>query len=199
MKKTELELELSKLKLVENPKVFLEQYGTHGDIAAEALWLAYISGDIENKVVLDLGCGNGILGIGALLLNAKKVYFVDIDKDSINVCKENLKMMGLDGEVLLKDVNLFDKKVDTVLQNPPFGVQVEHADKRFLERAMVLSNVIYSIHKIESEKFIKKLARDKGFSLVGVKAFRMKLKKTQKFHTSDSYSVKVGCFRIIKI
>ena len=67
MKKTELELKLSQLKSIENPKVFLEQYGTHADIAAETLWVAYISGDIENKVVADLGCGNGILGIGALL------------------------------------------------------------------------------------------------------------------------------------
>src|SRR3989344_2651043 len=149
----------------------------------------YVEADVKE---LQIDFKNKNLTIGDL------IKFKKNEKDSINVCKENLKMMELDGEVFLKDVNLFDKKVDTVLQNPPFGVQVEHADKRFLERAMVLSNVIYSIHKIESEKFIKKLSRDRGFVLEGVKSFRMKLKKTQKFHTSDSYSVKVGCFRIIK-
>jgi predicted RNA methylase len=33
-------------------------------------------GDIEKKVVLDLGCGPGILGISASLLNCRHVFFL---------------------------------------------------------------------------------------------------------------------------
>jgi predicted RNA methylase len=38
-------------------------------------------------------------------------------------------------------------RFDTVLQNPPFGVQKRNADRRFLEKALDVGNVIYSLHK----------------------------------------------------
>ncbi len=42
----------------------------------------------ENKV-LDLGCGSGILSIGAVLLDASSVYAVDIDENSVKIATEN--------------------------------------------------------------------------------------------------------------
>ena len=45
---------------------------------------------VEGRVVADFGCGNGILGIGALLLGAKQVYFVEKDHDVVEIMKENL-------------------------------------------------------------------------------------------------------------
>ena len=35
---------------------------------------------------------------------------------------------------------------DTVLQNPPFGVQKRAADRKFLEKALEVGNVVYSLH-----------------------------------------------------
>ena len=67
-----LAIELSKLKSFEKFNISLEQYQTPSDIAAKFLWWAYMQGDISHKVIADFGCGNGILGIGCLLLNAKK-------------------------------------------------------------------------------------------------------------------------------
>ena len=46
---------------------------------------------VQNTVVLDLFCGSVALGIEALSRGAKKVYFVDKDKRSIMLTKENLK------------------------------------------------------------------------------------------------------------
>lgn len=40
--------------------------------------------------MLDLGCGSGILSIGAHLLGAEKLTMVDIDMNSVRVAKENL-------------------------------------------------------------------------------------------------------------
>ncbi|MBR6873463.1 MAG: 50S ribosomal protein L11 methyltransferase [Ruminococcus sp.] len=39
--------------------------------------------------LLDLGCGSGILSIGAVLLGASSVKAVDIDQNSVNIAREN--------------------------------------------------------------------------------------------------------------
>ena len=188
MNKKQLEIKLSKLERFDNVKPELEQYATDSDSAAVLLWIAFMNGDIENKVIADLGCGNGIFGIGALILGAKKVYFVDVDKDSLEVAEKNCENV----EFLNLDVSEFDEKVDVVLMNPPFGVQNVHADKVFLEKAMDISNKIYSIHKIESKEFINSLTKDSGFGVSGVEEINMPLGRTMQFHKKDKHFVKVG-------
>ena len=90
------------------------------------------------------------------------------------------------------DVLKFNEKVDTVVMNPPFGVQEEHADRNFLVKAMEISNSIYSIHKIESKNFVEKLSQDNEFKVLGIEEKTLILKKTMKFHKSEKYPVKVG-------
>ena len=198
--KKELEVILSKLKQIDLPKVELEQYFTPSNIAAEVLWLAFMNGDIRDKIVADLGCGNGILGIGAALLGAKRIIFLDADHSSIMAAKHNFKNFKLKNALFLnKDITHFNNKVDTVIQNPPFGVQNEHADRIFLIKAMKLSDIVYSFHKLESRKFIEALARDYDFRLNSLLKFKFEIKKTQKFHTKKVYSVNVGCFILRKI
>lgn len=45
--------------------------------------------DLSEKVVIDYGCGSGILGITALLLGAKHVYAVDIDPQAVLATNQN--------------------------------------------------------------------------------------------------------------
>jgi len=47
---------------------------------------------------------------------------------------------------------------DTVLQNPPFGIQKRKADRRFLVKALEVGKRIYSLHKSSKEKL--ELARN---------------------------------------
>lgn len=47
------------------------------------------------EVVLDVGCGSGILGLAALLLGAARVVATDVDPDSVEVTKENAALNGL--------------------------------------------------------------------------------------------------------
>lgn len=49
----------------------------------------------SDSVVLDLGCGSGILSIISLLLGAKEAYAVDIDPACEHVAKENAVMNGV--------------------------------------------------------------------------------------------------------
>src|SRR5574341_1495891 len=123
MNKKELAIFLSKLETFENSKLELEQYQTECNIASLIAWHAYMSREIEGKKVADLGCGNGIFGIAALILGAKEVVFLDKDEDAINLAKENLKLVSkelnkkLKAKFLTKDVIDFDEKCDLILQN----------------------------------------------------------------------------------
>ena len=49
----------------------------------------------ENSVVLDLGCGSGILSIISLLLGAKSAFAVDIDDNAVKTAYENAEISGV--------------------------------------------------------------------------------------------------------
>lgn len=198
MNKKQLSIILSKLKPLKNFKVELEQYQTDGELASLLIWKAYQDGNIENKTVADLGCGSGILGIGALSLGAEKVYFLDVDKEAINVCKDNSKNYK-NAEYLNIDINSFNKKTDTLLMNPPFGVQNRKADKEFLLKAFKTTNNIYSLHKIESKNFIEKISKENGFSVKEIIATDFIINKLYKFHKKQKYEVKIGVWHLEKI
>lgn len=61
--------------------------GTHPTTALCLQWLD--SADLQNKIVIDYGCGSGILGIAALLLGAKKVIAVDTDPQALAATLDN--------------------------------------------------------------------------------------------------------------
>jgi len=193
MNKKQLSIELSKLKQITDFNVKLEQYQLDGNFAADFLWISYQNNDIKNKIIADLGCGNGILGIGALLLGAKFVYFLDSDKTSLDICLKNIKYFDFKNyKITNNDVGKFDSKTDIVVMNPPFGVQKRKADKIFLETAMRNSNKIYSIHKIESKNFIEKLSKENNFSVLNIIEKNLTINKTYRFHKYKKYTFRVG-------
>lgn len=196
MNKKWLAIILSKLKTFEKPKIKLEQYQTPSEIAATILWIAYMNNDIKGKTIADFGCGNGIFGIGALLLGAKKVYFIDKDKEAIKLSQKNLRLLkGKFYAVFLnKNIDEFNNSIDVVIENPPFGVQKKHADRYFLENAIRVADTIYSLHKTESKNFIEAFANDNTFNVKRLLDFDFPIKATQKFHKKKLYKFKVGLF-----
>ena len=93
---------------------------------------------------------------------------------------------------------LFNRKIDVIIQNPPFGTREKHTDKLFLEKAFALSNVVYSFHKLTSKKFIDSLSRDKGFTVKEIMEFDFPLKYSQKFHKKKIQYIAVGCWKMVK-
>lgn len=200
--KSRLAVVLSKLKGFEKPKVKQEQYMTDSEIAADILWNAFMDGYINGKIIADLGSGTGILGIGALLLGAKKVFFVEHDEEVMAIAKENYKSLvdKMKGKAVfvLSDVKDFSTKVDVVIENPPFGTRGKHADRDFLVEAMRLAPVIYSIHKKTSKMFIEAFSADKGFYVSKYKDYEMPLKATMAFHKKRIQRIKVGMWKLKK-
>lgn len=195
-----LAIELSAIRGFCKPKVSVEQYITDSEIGATVLWDAYMKGDIKGKVIADLGCGTGMLGIGCLLLGAFRVYFVESDSSVIKIAKENVKNMKSESlaKFFLMDVEKFNRKVDSVIMNPPFGVKDEHSDRKFLKKAFEISKVVYSFHKSETKEFIKGFAKDNNFNVAQVIDFEFPLKASMKFHRKRVKKIRVSCFRFVK-
>lgn len=64
--------------------------GNHASTFLCLEWLASI--DLTDKVVIDYGCGSGILGVAALLLGAKYVYATDIDPQAVLATQQNAEL-----------------------------------------------------------------------------------------------------------
>lgn len=67
--------------------------GNHASTFLCLQWLGKT--DVKDKVVIDYGCGSGILGVAALLLGAKKVYSTDIDPQAVLATKQNAELNGV--------------------------------------------------------------------------------------------------------
>lgn len=61
--------------------------GTHPTTAMCLEWLA--AHDLNDKVVIDYGCGSGILAVAALLLGARHVHAIDIDPQALTASQYN--------------------------------------------------------------------------------------------------------------
>ena len=172
VRKLDLEIALSKVKPHPSPKAYLEQYIITPEVAAEILYLAtYTYDDIIDKTIVDLGCGTGRLAIGGALLGAMETVGVDIDKVATKIALENAKTLDVKKKTqwITADITMIQGNFDTVLQNPPFGVQKRKADRKFLEKALEIGKHVYSLHKNtkENREFIKKL-REHGTRFIPV-------------------------------
>lgn len=209
MDKKQLEIILSKLKEIERPKAELEQYTIPSDLAAKILNSAYLSGDIKNKVVLDLGCGSGRLMIGAALFGAKKAIGVDVDKKLIEMTKKNIKNVESlinikiqeKIELFCMDISEWRRKVDTVIQNPPFGIQKLHADRIFLKKALECAEKIYSLHRHyeKSREFLTKFIEKNDGKVEKIIKFKFRIPYMFKFHKKPYVRYEVDLFIISKV
>ncbi len=198
MSKKQLAIKLSKLKSNPKPKLKLEQYEIPSELAADILHEAYMQGDIENKTIADFGCGIGRLGIGAALLGAKKVICIDIDKNLLEIAKQNAKSLEIKNiEFIQKDVADFNRKVDTVIQNPPFGIQSEKLDRLFLKKAIECAKKIYSLHKgPEARKFLENFIENNNGKIQKILKFKFQIPYTFKFHRKPKIDIDVDLYVI---
>jgi putative methylase len=193
MKQRKLEMLLEEVEGFFNPELELEQYQTPSLLAAEILHFAYMQGDLNNSVQ-DLGCGTGILAIGAKLLGAKKVIGYDADPKAIEIAEANATKLGVDVEFVFSDISEISGHVKTTLMNPPFGARVKGRDRPFLSSALRTSEVIYSIHNLGSFAFIQKFIKPAVVTHSYIAKFP--IKRTFDFHKKEREVIEVEIYRI---
>ncbi|WP_406656360.1 METTL5 family protein [Methanolobus sp. ZRKC2] len=195
MKQRKLEMLLEQVEGFDSPSAVLEQYATPAVLAAELLHFAYMQGDLEDTV-FDLGCGTGILAIGAKLLGAEKVTGFDLDNKALQIARKNAEKMDVDVEFLHCDISEVEGHAHTVVMNPPFGAQAKGNDRPFLLSALKTSDVVYSIHNCGSHDFISKFIGDARISDWYTTVFP--LKRAFKFHKKEVETINVEVYRIMR-
>ncbi|MBI4393385.1 MAG: methyltransferase [Euryarchaeota archaeon] len=195
MKKRELEIVLSRVPPHPKPNPRLEQYQTPSPVAAALLYNALALGDLAGKRVIDLGCGTGILAIGASLCGAATVRGIDADEGSIEVARECAKRLSADVVFDVSKVGDVTGSYDTVIQNPPFGAQNRHADRPFLEKAIAIAPVVYSFHLKTTEAFVESYAADLAADFTHKWDYDFALRHQFVFHEKAVEHVKVVLFR----
>lgn len=202
MRPKHLAIRLSKLTPHPCRDVTLEQYATEGDLAA--YWMLAVDqlDGLEGKVVADLGAGNGILGIGALLLGARRVVFVETDEHALEVLRSNVASLEDDladranvvaARVGLDDLPLDD--VDLVVMNPPWGVQRERADRPFLEAAFNSAGL--AVHLLHSDRasHVEAVAASHEWEAEAVLRTEFRLPPTYEHHAKRTGTTDVQCWR----
>ena len=195
MKLRRLEMLLEKVKGFDTPSPDREQYQTPAPLAARLLYTAFLAGDIAGLRVLDLGSGTGTLGIGAALLGAGEVIGVELETSAIRIAEENARNLGVDLHLIPADMTdpvARDRipLADTVIMNPPFGAQREHADRPFIDAAISKAEIVYGIFNKGSEPFIRQYIAGRA-EITGVIAAECTIPRTFFFHTDDARDVPV--------
>lgn len=205
MRPKHLAMALSKLTPHPCVDVSLEQYATEGDLAA--YWMLAVDqlDGLEGRNVADLGAGNGILGIGALMLGASHVLFVESDPAAAAVLEENLA--GLDegmaarASVLTARVGRDDvpfAQTDLIIMNPPWGVQQAKADRPFMELA--LDTNVEAIHVLHSDHaaHLEPMAGEAGWNGEVVLRTTFRLPPTYAHHAQRKGTTDVKCWRFFR-
>lgn len=200
MKLKQLEMALQRLAGFDRPSAALEQYQTPAPLAARLLYHALMKGDIAGKRVADPGCGTGILAIGAALLGASSVTGIDIDEKALAVARKNADLLGADVTFLPADLR--DGKYretigtfDTVVMNPPFGAQNAHADRPFIDCALAIAPVTYSIFNAGSLPFVEAYTAGRA-EITEKVGGAFPIKRSFAFHTKDVQVIGVEIVRL---
>ncbi len=222
VRKLDLERFLTTIPVNPSPQASLEQYTISEHVAADILYLAaYANGDIVGKTILDLGCGTGRLALGAAFLGAKTVIGVDVDKQAVDIAAQNARSSGFNTctSWVNGDIDAIVGRFDTVVQNPPFGVQKRGADRKFLSKALEVGTLVYSLHnhpetdelllrklkknrstilQVEPSPFIKRYVEEHGAAILGIYALSMPIPRLFEFHTKAKYDIIIDLYVIKK-
>lgn len=122
--------------------------GNHASTFLCLQWLGKT--DLKDKIVIDYGCGSGILAVAALLLGAKKVYATDIDPQAVLATQQNAALNAVDGQLFV---------------GLPDQFNAEFANK---QADILVANILATPLMALAPEFAKLVKTDGEFALAGV-------------------------------
>ena len=89
-----------------------------------------------------------------------------------------------------------NKAKNIIIQNPPFGSQKKYADRIFLEKALEVGDIIYTIHNTPTRDFIINYIESKNRTITNIFQADFKISKIYEFHKKKFINVPVDIYRI---
>ncbi len=130
----------------------------------------YMGENAADKKILDVGCGSGILSIGAALLGSNDVLGVEIDEDAVRVANENIELNQVGDKVkaiqgdLTKGINF---KADILLANLMADLVMllaESAGKHLKKDGIFISSGIL----VEKKDVVSEAIKAAGFEIIEI-------------------------------
>ncbi len=216
MRRKHLAMALSRLPTHPQRSAALEQYVTDGEVAAT--WLCairengdfIIQGEESERAanIVDLGSGNGVLGLAALLCGAKHATLIELDEVCCKIATAAAKDLELgDQTTIVRDRIMGEwstswqsesDKCDLIIMNPPWGKQTLHADRMFLNSAFASPAKI--IHLLHSGKatHIESAAKAAGWTATRWLKAELPLPAAYNHHTQRRGVTECAMWRIIR-
>ena len=109
-------------------------------------WIA--SQDLSHKVVIDYGCGSGILGLAAVKMGATSVYGIDIDPQACEASLQNASLNSVSTEHFHVSIEIdklpeqADVIVANIVMNPLLGLRDYFARTLKQDGRLILSGLL---------------------------------------------------------
>ncbi|MAV57492.1 MAG: METTL5 family protein [Candidatus Thalassarchaeaceae archaeon] len=202
MRLRKLAMSLSKLGVKEDLVASLEQYVTPGDLASRWLFDIQSFGDLTPGCrVVDLGAGNGILGIGAVMMGAGFVKLVEADQELCELADVNAESVLRDDEYEVSNRRLGKDHLelggyDLIISNPPWGRQKEGADADFFEHILVSNTLTHIMHSANA-KHIEKRFEDMNWKAEKYGEADFPLPASYSHHKMSRGVTRAGFWRLV--
>lgn len=137
-----------------------------------------IQNNLKDSICLDLFAGSGSLGIEALSNGASICYFVDKNKQILNILKNNLK--GIENSILIEKNYLMaleelkTKKFDIIFLDPPYKYNlITPSIQKIMEFDMLNKDgIIVCEYENEDIKCDLKLLKTKKYGSKNIKIYK---------------------------
>ena len=121
-----------------------------------------ISLQLEESNILDLYAGTGSFGLECLSRKAKSVYFVEKQKDAIEILEKNIKKLKLKNRIktffndvfdLIEKEKVFESKFDIIFCDPPFkNINIGKLIELIFSKNLLNKNGIVILHRNKNYK-----------------------------------------------
>lgn len=155
--------------IIINPQM---SFGTGHHETTSLMLKSILEEDLNNKIVLDMGCGTGILSILAKMKGAKQITAIDVDSWCIQNAKENIALNNLnDIEVILgdaKQLNKYANSFNLVLANINRNILLQDM-KSYLPTLQPNGHLLISGFYEEDAPLLRKEAKKLGLTQISSK------------------------------
>ena len=198
-----LAIELSKLQQHPQHSVELEQYSTEGDLASFFVLAIDQLDLLEQKTVIDVGAGNGVLGLGCAMIGASNVVLVEADEEVLSVASANADKVMNKHNCNIEAVRCMIGQeaapeyldVDIVVMNPPWGFQSPRADRPLLEYGFSLQpQSMYVLHS-QQAGHLKGIAKSHGYDWEVVFESNFRLPPKYSHQSRKMGETQIKCWR----